>query len=309
MALATYAEAMRNEMKYEGGKVDHPNDPGGRTNMGVIQRNYSAYRRRKGLPDQDVYKMTIAERDEIYRTQYANAIKYDLLPEGVDLVLLDGAINSGVSQSVKWLQRALGLTADGVMGDVTVEAARNYYDHDVLVGKILERRLMFLKALRTWGTFGKGWSARLKHVQSVAQSWASGSVGKDIEWTHVAGAEQKANLTQAVTGPSRALGDAVGTGGTVTTTLTTVQGTLEPLQGTPFVDKILMWLLIVGVLCTAAGFAYSWYSRKRRDELTDALDLAPQAAPNNNDVVSTEFLDKSAAPNEYQGVEPISKGV
>lgn len=309
MAAATYAEAMKQEMRYEGGKVDHPEDPGGRTNMGVIQRVYSAWRRKNGRPDQSVYLMSIEERDAIYRQNYANAIQYDKLPEGVDITVLDGAINSGVSQSVKWVQRALGLTADGVLGDVTLEAINNYHDHDYLVGKILERRMAFLRALKTFKTFGKGWTARVNHVRKVAQSWASGSIGQDIEWTPVPGAERKAMITQAMTAPPRVIGDVTGTVGGMSTTLGTVQGTLEPLQGNPWVDRIILYCIVGGVLLTVIGGAAAWYARKRAEQLNDVLDLTPQIAPNNNDVVDSDILAMSDAPQTYQGAPAISKGV
>jgi hypothetical protein len=43
----------------------------------------------------------------------------DQLPAGVSYVVFDGAANSGVGQSVKWLQRALGpLYTSGIDGDM-----------------------------------------------------------------------------------------------------------------------------------------------------------------------------------------------
>lgn len=119
--MSEFDRCMTKLLVHEGGKADNPKDPGGRTNQGVIQRTYDAWRRRKGLPVRDVYLMTASERDEIYRTQYWDAIKADELPPGVSYVVFDGSVNSGVSQSVKWLQRALGAVytgkVDGVIGD------------------------------------------------------------------------------------------------------------------------------------------------------------------------------------------------
>ncbi len=81
---------------------------------------YDAYRARKGLPGQDVRHITAAEVADIYRVQYCNEVEGDDLARGLDYFLFDGAVNSGPSQSIKWLPRALGSVAvDGQMGQAT----------------------------------------------------------------------------------------------------------------------------------------------------------------------------------------------
>src|SRR5687768_14939208 len=116
MASETYAEALKHVLKYEGGFVNNKNDPGGATNFGVIQRTYSGYRKRKGLKPRSVKLIEPAEIADIYRNDYAAKVRFDDLPPGVDFVVFDGAVNSGPMQSVKWLQRALGVKVDGRIG-------------------------------------------------------------------------------------------------------------------------------------------------------------------------------------------------
>lgn len=275
-----FDKAMAIELVFEGGKCDDPIDPGGRTNQGIIQREFSAYLRAKGQEPRDVYTMMPAERDEIYRHQYADRIKFDDLPPGVDLVILDGAINSGVGQSIKWVQRALGLTADGVMGVVTLEAIQNAPDHDVLIASICERRLLFLKGLKTFYHFGGGWTKRVSTLKKKGQAWAMGSVGPTV--VYIPDGSRKAKIAQAKQAPPRGPADAVASGGTVTTTLSTVQSTLAPMQGSAFADHIVMYIGIAAAVLTVFGILYGVYARRKKAELEDALDLAPQQASNDN---------------------------
>lgn len=156
MAANSYDACMAFVLEYEGGKVDHPKDPGGRTNQGVTQRTYDVYRRRKGLAKGDVYLMADAERDEIYRRDYWAPIGGDGLEEGVDLAAFDLAVNSGVSRAKSYLMKArvAASTSEGI--------ARH----------ICDTRMAFLRSLRTWPTFGKGWSSRVVACESAAVNMA-----------------------------------------------------------------------------------------------------------------------------------------
>lgn len=162
-----YSTCLAKILQYEGGKVDHPRDPGGRTNQGVTQRVFTAYLSRKGKANRDVYKMVDTERDEIYRKQYWDAVKGDELPGGIDLAVFDIAVNSGPARGVKFLQKALGVKQDGLLGMVTVETAKKA-DPAKVVNAICDARLLWLRGLGTFGTFGKGWTRRVKDVRAAS---------------------------------------------------------------------------------------------------------------------------------------------
>lgn len=171
MVATNFDRALKRVLQYERGYSNHPDDPGGATMRGVIQRVYDAFREKEGLPLRSVKYLTDAELRKIYREQYWNKIRGDDLPHGVDFVVFDGAVNSGPVQSTKWLQRALDIPADGDIGQVTVNAARNE-DPDDLIDDICDQRLAFLKRLKTWPTFGKGWASRVSDVRSTGKLWA-----------------------------------------------------------------------------------------------------------------------------------------
>ena len=104
----------------------------------------------------DVRAMPITVAKDIYRTRYAAPLRFDELPPGVDYAVLDYGINSGIARSAKVLQRLVGATVDGEIGEETLAAVRAR-DPKVLVAAICDERLAFLQGLRTWPTFGRGW--------------------------------------------------------------------------------------------------------------------------------------------------------
>jgi lysozyme family protein len=273
-----FKQALAAVLIHEGGKVDHAKDPGGRTNKGVTQRVYNAWRGKSNLPNRDVYDISDSEVEAIYRFQYWDAVKGDLLPKGVSYVVFDGAVNSGPKQSVKWLQRALGVTADGVLGSVTLDALSNVNDNDTLIARICDRRMLFLQALKTWPTFGKGWSRRVDSVEKTGQAWASGSVGPKI--VAIEGANAKAPIEDAKTAPKKgfsdtATGAGVGAGG-IGAALQTAQESLTPLSvAGDWIGTMVAILVIAGVVIAVGGFAYRLYATRKEKELEDALDVQP----------------------------------
>lgn len=170
MAGDNYAKAIAAVFLEEGGYANHPSDPGGATNMGITQATLAGFRGR-AVSVSEVKSLSKTEAEAIYRKQYANTIKFDDLPAGVDLMVLDFAVNSGPATAAKALQRAVGANPDGVVGVRTLAAAAKR-DPAVLVDDIHKARLEFLQKLKTWPTFGKGWQRRVDRIRDIAISMA-----------------------------------------------------------------------------------------------------------------------------------------
>lgn len=157
-------------LRHEGGYVDHPADPGGATNMGITLATLRDWRKRP-VSKAEVRALTRAEAADIYRARYWDAVRADDLPAGVDLMVFDLAVNSGVKRAALFLQEALGVAADGVIGPVTLAALRAVRPVEV-IERMAARRERYYRGLRTFPTFGKGWLVRLDSVHARALEWA-----------------------------------------------------------------------------------------------------------------------------------------
>ena len=156
----SYDTALQAVLEHEGGYVNHPEDPGGATNRGVTQRVYDAWRKRQGLRSRAVKAIAADEVAAIYRAQYWDAVRGDDLPAGLDYAVFDFAVNSGPARAIHYLQANLGVTADGHIGLVTLGAAARAKPRQV-IDDLCDSRLAFLKKLKTFPTFGKGWTRRV----------------------------------------------------------------------------------------------------------------------------------------------------
>lgn len=143
----------------EKGYVNNPNDRGGPTNHGVTQATLSAYRGYK-VSIQEVKDLTKTEAVEILSKGYYDKVWGDHLPDGIDLTMSDWAVNSGPSVPVKHAQKIVGVAADGVMGPKTLKAIL-MQDPYTLNQKINAARLAFMKDLKDWKYFGRGWTIRV----------------------------------------------------------------------------------------------------------------------------------------------------
>ena len=156
--LENFVTSLETVLKHEGGYVDHPKDPGGRTNMGITQAVYEKYLNRT-VTEEEMKNIKIGDVRIIYKENYWDKVKGDDLPSGVDFCVFDWAVNSGVSRASKALQKIIGAKADGVIGPNTLKAVESA-DAEVIMQQLTEAREDFYKRLSTFDTFGKGWLSR-----------------------------------------------------------------------------------------------------------------------------------------------------
>ncbi|MFO0253093.1 MAG: glycoside hydrolase family 108 protein [Betaproteobacteria bacterium] len=146
---------------HEGDFSDHAADPGGKTRFGITE----AVARQAGYTG-DMRELPVNLAKRIYLDSYWRPVRADDLPPGVRYIVFDGAVNSGPAQSALWLQRALGVTADGVIGPKTLAAA--YAQDPVrLNNAILAQRLRFMTGLTNWPAFSRGWARRIADLMEA----------------------------------------------------------------------------------------------------------------------------------------------
>lgn len=166
MASKSFWPALTCVLAQEGGYSDHPDDPGGATMMGITQATLAGWR---GTPvtKADVRALARDEAAAIYRARYWNAVRGDELPAGLDLAVFDFAVNSGASRAVRALQRALGVTVDGLIGPETLAAAGGRPVSETISALCAGRR-GFLERLSTFPVFGRGWTRRVREIEVAA---------------------------------------------------------------------------------------------------------------------------------------------
>ncbi len=142
-------------MGHEGGYVNHPKDPGGETNWGVTIGTARA----NGYIGA-MRSMTRLQAKEIYRKAFWQRAKCDQYHSALGFQMFDAAVNHGIGNAVRILQRAVDVADDGVIGKITLEAINKKTIDDVLVLFNAER-LKFYTKLKTFDTFGRGWTRRV----------------------------------------------------------------------------------------------------------------------------------------------------
>ena len=141
----------------EGGYSNDPDDPGGETMWGITLR----VARANGYTG-DMRNLPQAEAKRIARDVYWSMAHCDELPDGIRFDVFDTSYNSGVSEAIILLQRAMGITADGHFGPETKAKVQTWDDNPYwLRCSFNASRLEFMTGLRNWPNDGKGWARRI----------------------------------------------------------------------------------------------------------------------------------------------------
>jgi lysozyme family protein len=165
-----FEKAMKFVRVVEGGKFNHPNDPGGFTNMGLTQRDY---------PNLDLKNLTRKQADDIFYKDYWRKSSASKLPDPVYVSYFDSVVNTGLGRANKILQQALNVKQDGKIGPITLKAINDYKDPVKLAIAVADSRQSFYERLTKnrpqFKSFIRGWTRRTKalkeYIKTGSFSW------------------------------------------------------------------------------------------------------------------------------------------
>lgn len=157
-------------LKCEGGYVNNPNDKGGCTNKGITLKTFNKY---YGVPYHrelccgDLRQIKDEQVEHIYKDGYWDKCKANYInSQRIANLLVDMAVNSGVKRAVRLMQEIVGVTQDGIVGNITLNAINNSRE-DLLYNLFRQRRIDYYYDLvdkdPKQAVFLKGWLNRINN--------------------------------------------------------------------------------------------------------------------------------------------------
>lgn len=166
--MSAFDVSLAKLLVHEGGYVNNPRDPGGRTNLGVTQRVWEEY---TGKPANEsvMRSLTVAKVAPVYKSRYWTPLCCDALPPALAHCVFDFGVNAGVSRSAKYLQKLVGASVDGQVGPATLRALQAMVTREGLASVVRafqQSRRTYYHSLSTFDTFGRGWLRRVDGVET-----------------------------------------------------------------------------------------------------------------------------------------------
>jgi lysozyme family protein len=160
----------------EGGFTDDERDKGnklpdgrkGSTMLGVTQFNWENHIGHQVTHDQ-MRKLTADDVEPLYKKKYWDVVRADELPSGIDYLVFDMGVNAGPGRSIKLLQAAVGVPADGGLGPISM-AAVLAADPVELIKNFSAEKEAFYRSLDDFKVYGEGWLNRVAAVKIKASS-------------------------------------------------------------------------------------------------------------------------------------------
>jgi len=164
----TFQQIFDRLIGHEGSYVNNPRDPGGETNWGITKRTAQA----NGYQG-SMRAMTREQAYKIYYSAFWLRYQCDKMPDAVAFQFFDAAVNHGLGNASRMLQRAVNVADDGIIGNMTIAAIKKMAISDVIM-RLNAERLEFYCKLSTFATFGKGW------VRRVAGNLKYGAIDNEV---------------------------------------------------------------------------------------------------------------------------------
>lgn len=275
--------ATKKMLVHEGGYTNHPSDPGGPTNFGITIHDFRKHIDPQGTAA-DVKRMTLNQAIKIYDVNYWDKQKCDDLYDGLDYAIFDYGVNSGIGRTGRVMRRLLKLQDRGnrpIDQEILDALPTDQKKQRALIIRLMDERLAFLKALRTWPTFGAGWGRRVSEVRRDAlkmfdeaqRKIAESAKSTDEDGEEVDAPPAKPPVLTAGEKTATAAGGA-GSGTIAISDITDAaeraveaKGHAETLGITDVLAKLVtyptFWIGVAAMVAIAGYIGYRWYKRSR----------------------------------------------
>lgn len=161
--MADFAKYAPKLLQIEGGFVNHPEDKGGITNLGITIETYRSYCG-QDKTIKDLQNMSYGTWCKIMKDGYWDRVKGDKIEnQSLAEIIADWAVNSGQT-GIRKMQEIVGCKADGVVGPITLSMI-NTSNAELLHERIWKARQQFyiniVKRNPSQRVFMNGWMNRL----------------------------------------------------------------------------------------------------------------------------------------------------
>jgi len=152
------------DQKCKVGYVCIAEDAGGETKFGVAKN---------ANPDLDIKSLTLKQAMEVYYNRYWKPLGCDNFESILAINMFDAATNHGIGAAAKMLQRAVGATPDGQIGNQTISATKTFNSLEIC-DKILKSREDLFRSIVSRKPeqvkFLKGWLNRIASIKAYIAS-------------------------------------------------------------------------------------------------------------------------------------------
>jgi lysozyme family protein len=166
--MASFEQAFKKTLAFEGGYANDPDDHGGKTMYGITEAVARAHGYKGAMWD-----LPLELAKKIYRTGYWDLNQLDKFPQTLAENVFDCGVNCGVKTAAKMLQQLVKVKMDGVIGPVTLAAMegllRDFGERDLVLAYLLAREDRYYGiclANPSQKKFLRGWLARCEKLRS-----------------------------------------------------------------------------------------------------------------------------------------------
>jgi lysozyme family protein len=166
MFETTFMRVFSHEGRYQCHREDRGNWTSGIVGVGELKGTKFGISAMT-YPTLDIVNLTLNQAKEIYHRDWWLKLRVENYHPAMQFQMFDSAINHGMYETIRMLQRAVGAKDDGMAGARTMFHVERTELNDLLM-LFLAERLDFMTEVRTWQKFGKGWSRRISNNLRLA---------------------------------------------------------------------------------------------------------------------------------------------